>query len=91
MVQLLILLRQSLFVTLLNVDHAIYMTSMVEGLPIQKQRKAIAWGIDFTPVLISLFVAGSFLMVKSSNELYRYLKRLEDFRQFRLSVLSFPR
>ena len=120
MIQFLILLRQSFFVTLLDVDNAIYMTSVLEELPRQKHRQAIAWGIlneligricligllgaflrqnealftlfgiEFTPDAISLFIAGSFLIVKSSNELYLYSRNLEGTQQLRRTAEKFP-
>ena len=119
MIQFLILLRQSLFITLLDVDNAIYMTSIVEGLPRQKHRQAIAWGIfselagriiligllgaflsqnealftlfgiDFTPDAISLFLAGSFLITKSSHELYQYFRNSEGTQRLRRTASSF--
>ena len=119
MIEFLILLRQSFFITLLDVDNAIYMTSMVEGLPQQKHRQVIAWGIfselagriiligllgaflsqnealftlfgiDFTPDTISLFVAGSFLIAKSSHELYLYFRNLEGTQQLRRTASNF--
>ncbi|MGK7909537.1 MAG: hypothetical protein AB4040_20190 [Synechococcus sp.] len=120
MIQFLILLRKSFFVTLLDVDNAIYMTSIVKGLPQQKHRQAIAWGtfsefigrivligllgaflrqnealftlfeIEFTPDAISLFIAGSFLIVKSSHELYLYSRDLEGTQQLRRTAEKFP-
>ena len=45
MVQLLILLKQGILVTLLDVDNAVYMTSRIESLQLRKQRQAIRWGL----------------------------------------------
>lgn len=44
MAQLLTLLRLSLSVSLLDVDNALYMTSVIDPLPPKKQKKAIRWG-----------------------------------------------
>ena len=121
MVQLLTLLQQSILVTLLDVDTAVYMTSAIEHLPFRKQQQAIRWGllaefagriglislfyslfsenetlftlfgIKFTPDSISLFIAGTFLLYKSSSDLYEFLKSEEKPEQLKLPQVSFPR
>ena len=121
MVQLLTLLQQSILVTLLDVDTAVYMTSAIEHLPFRKQQQAIMWGllaefagriglislfyslfsenetlftllgIKFTPDSISLFIAGAFLLYKSSSDLYEFLTSEEKPEQLKLPQVSFPR
>ena len=105
---LLELLKQGLVVTALDVDNALYMTSMVEQLEPARQRRAIFWGllieligrlalialftfvisgteplfeifgIQFTVESLSLLAAGSFLFVKSSQELLAFLRGEDD-------------
>ena len=102
MANLLTLLRLGFSTTLLDVDNALYMTSAVDPLPREVQRKAIFWGlvieflgrlglvvlfgfiasgtevlfevfgIAFTPETISLLLAGSFLLVRSSRDLISF-------------------
>ncbi len=121
MVQILTLLQQGVLATLLDVDNAVYMTSIVEDLQFKKQRQAIMWGIfaefigrvalisflgallsenkvlftllgvKFTPDSLSLFIAGSFLIYKSSRELYEFLTAREKTQQLQLPKASFPR
>jgi len=102
MANLLTLLRLGFSTTLLDVDNALYMTSAVDPLPQEVQRRAIFWGlvieffarlglvvifgfiasgtevlfevfgIAFTPETISLLLAGSFLLVRSSRDLVSF-------------------
>jgi predicted tellurium resistance membrane protein TerC len=60
MTQLLTLFRLSLSVSLLDVDNALYMTSVIDQLPPEKQKKAIRWGlvIEFLARLGMVFVFG---------------------------------
>jgi len=120
MLQILTLLKQGILTTLLDVDNAVYMTSMVEHLDVNKQRQAIMWGIlaefigrvllisflgtllsenevlftllkvKFTPESISLFVAGLFLIYKSSRELYAFFKGKEKRKKLRLPKVNLP-
>lgn len=48
--QFLLLLKQGILAILLDVDGAVYMTSAIEDLPSNQQRKAIQWGL-FTEFL----------------------------------------
>ena len=48
-------------------------------------------GIKFTPDSISLFIAGAFLLYKSSSELYQFLTSKEKPEQLQLPQVSFPR
>ena len=119
MIQLLILLRQGILSTLLDVDNAIYMTSRIKNLSFKQQRQAIIWGlltefigriavisligsflsenkvfftlvgIKFTPDSISLFIAGSFLLYKSSGDLYEFWTRREQPSQLQPPEASF--
>jgi predicted tellurium resistance membrane protein TerC len=87
---------------LLDVDNALYMTSAVDPLSPEKQKKAIAWGlffefiarlilviifgflasgteplftlfgIEFTAETISLLVAGIFLFIRSTRDLFNF-------------------
>ncbi len=121
MVQLLIVLRQGILSTLLDVDNAIYMTSRIKNLSFKQQRQAIIWGlliefisriafvsllgsflrenkvfftlvgIQFTPDSISLFIAGSFLLYKSSGDLYDFWTRREQTSQLQPTEASFLR
>lgn len=100
--QLLGLLWLGVTTTLLDVDNALYMTSAIEPLPAEKQRRAIFWGllieffariglvilfgylasgteplfvfagIEFTAETISLLLAGIFLFIRSSRDLFRF-------------------
>jgi predicted tellurium resistance membrane protein TerC len=60
MAHLLTLLRLSLSVSLLDVDNALYMTSVIDQLPPEKQKKAIRWGlvIEFIARLGMVLVFG---------------------------------
>ena len=121
MVQLLILLRQGILSTMLDVDNAVYMTSRIKNLPFKKQKQAIIWGlliefigriallgflgsllsenkvffslvgVKFTPDSISLFIAGSFLLYKSSGDLYEFLTQREQPSQLKPPEASFLR
>ena len=121
MVQLLILLKQGILSTLLDVDNAIYMTSRIKNLSFKEQRQAIIWGlliefigrivvisligsflsenkvfftlvgIKFTPNSISLFIAGSFLLCKSSGDLYDFWTRREQSSLLQPPEVSFLR
>ena len=48
-------------------------------------------GIKFTPDSISLFIAGTFLLYKSSRELYEFLTSQKKPEQRKLSRVNFPR
>ena len=48
-------------------------------------------GIKFTPDSISLFIAGAFLLYKSSSDLYEFLTSEEKPEQLKLPQVSFPR
>ncbi len=48
-------------------------------------------GIKFTPDSISLFIAGAFLLYKSSSDLYEFLTSQEKPEQLKLPQVSFPR
>lgn len=48
-------------------------------------------GIKFTPDSISLFIAGTFLLYKSSCELYEFLTSQKKSEQRKLSRVNFPR
>ena len=121
MVQLLILLKQGILSTLLDVDNAVYMTSRIKNLSFKKQKQAIIWGlliefigrialigflgsllsenkvfftlvgVKFTPDSISLFIAGAFLLYKSSGDLYEFLTKLEQPQKFQTLEASFWR
>ncbi len=121
MVQLLTLLKQGMLSALLDVDNAVYMTSIVKNLPFPKQQQAIVWGlfaefigriamislfgalfrenkvlftllgVKFTPDSISLFIAGSFLLYKSSGDLYDFLTNREQPQQLKMAEASFLR
>ena len=60
MQQLLELLRLGATTTLLDVDNALYMTSAIEPLPQEKQRKAIFWGLvlEFIARVILVIIFG---------------------------------
>ncbi len=121
MVQLLILLKQGILSTLLDVDNAVYMTSRIKNLSFKKQKQAIIWGlliefigrialigflgsllsenkvfftlvgVKFTPDSISLFIAGAFLLYKSSGDLYEFLTKREQPQQLQPLEASFWR
>ncbi len=111
MISIFALLKKGVISTLLDIDNAIYMTSVIERLPYHQRQKFIIWGllleflgritlvnfffslwsenetfftffgIKFTPSSISLFIAGTFLISKSSKELYEFLHNKEDNRE----------
>ena len=119
MIQLLIVLKQGILSTLLDVDNAIYMTSRIKNLSFKQQRQAIIWGllvefigriavvgligsflsenkvfftlagVKFTPDSISLFIAGAFLLYKSSSDLYEFWAKRDQPSQFQSSEASF--
>ena len=121
MFQLLILLKQGILSTLLDVDNAVYMTSRIKNLSFKQQRQAIIWGlliefigritligligsflsenkafftlvgIKFTPDSISLFIAGAFLLYKSSGDLYEFLTQGEEPSPLQPTEASFVR
>jgi predicted tellurium resistance membrane protein TerC len=108
MVPLLDMLRLGLTTTLLDVDNALYMTSAIDPLPAEKQKKAIFWGlvieffarivlviifgylasgtkvlfeifgIEFTAETLSLLVAGIFLLIRSTRDLFRFFLGAEQ-------------
>ncbi len=116
MANLLTLLRLGFSTTLLDVDNALYMTSAVDPLPHEVQRKAIFWGlviefigrlglviifgfiasgtevlfevfgIAFTPETISLLLAGSFLLVRSSRDLVSFFGDGEESEPERIEL-----
>ena len=47
------------------------------------------WGVNFTPDSISLFIAGSFLLYKSSGDLYEFLTKREQPQQLKHREESF--
>ena len=63
MMQFLILLKQGILATLLDVDNAVYMTSRLENLQKRKQQQVINWGLltEFIGRIILISLLGSLL------------------------------